>query len=185
MSNLTRDVRYGLRALLQTPTFTALTVLTLSLAIGVNTAIFSMVNVLMFRPLPITDTDTIGFFYFDHAERGIDDGRMSPADFLDFRERFGSFREMAAVNRGRDLVMTGNDAPVQIVAFEASANTFDMWGVETVLGRGFQPGEDAIGAPRIMMILESLLAQTGDPRYRPSPWLRRRAQLGVSLLTPE
>jgi predicted permease len=159
MSNLLRDVRYGLRALLQTPTFTAVTILTLALAIGVNTAIFSMVNVLMFRPLPIKETGDVGFFYFDHAERGLTDGRMSPADFLDFRERFTSFREMAAVHRGRDVVMTGHDTPEQVLAFEATANTFEMWGVETVLGRGFQPGEDAVGAPRVVVLSHGVWEQ--------------------------
>ena len=101
MNNVTRDLRYGFRTLLQTPTFTALTILTLALAIGVNTAIFTMVNVLMFRPLPMKDTDNIGFFYFDHPERGVQNARMSAGDFLDYRERFTSFTELATVNRGR------------------------------------------------------------------------------------
>jgi len=152
MNNLLRDVRYGFRTLLQTPTFTALTILTLALAIGVNTSIFSMVNVLMFRPLPIKDTDNIGFFYFDHPERGVQDGRMSAADFLDYRERFTSFTELATVNRGANVIMTGHDEPSQLVAFEATANLFEVWKLEPILGRGFLPGEDEIGAPRVALL---------------------------------
>ncbi len=152
MSNLIRDIRYGFRTLAQTPTFTSLTILTLALAIGVNTAIFSMVNVLMFKPLPIGETDTIGFLYFDHPERGVQDGRMSPGDFLDYRERFQSLQDLAAVNRGRNFVMTGHEEPVQIVGFEATANTFDVWRLEPMLGRGFLPGEDQIGAPRVVLL---------------------------------
>ena len=152
MNNLVRDVRYGLRTLLQTPTFSLLTVLTLALAIGVNTAIFSMVNVLMFRPLPIKDTDTIGFLYFDHPERGVQDGRMSAADFLDYREQFSSFTDLAAVNRGRDVIMTGHEEPAQVVAFEATANTFEVWRLEPILGRAFLPEEDRVGAPRVALL---------------------------------
>ena len=68
MSNVVQDVRYGVRTLLQSPTFTILTVLTLALAIGVNTAIFSMVNVLMFRPLPIGNTAEAAFIYSANPE---------------------------------------------------------------------------------------------------------------------
>ena len=152
MSTLFRDLRYGVRTLLQTPTFTALTILTLGLAIGVNTAIFSMVNVLMFQPLPFRHTEDIAFFYFDNPERGVQDGRMSPGDFFDYRERLTSFRDLGAVNRGRGVVITGVDEPERIVAWEATANVFDIWGVEPVLGRSFLPGEDQIGAPRVVML---------------------------------
>jgi len=99
MSNLIRDIRYGLRNLAQTPTFTLLTVLTLGLAIGVNTAIFSMVNVLLLQSLPIEDTDTIAFFYFDHPERGIQGARMTGADFLDYRERMASLTPTFSAGR--------------------------------------------------------------------------------------
>ncbi len=152
MSNLIRDIRYGLRNLAQTPTFTLLTVLTLGLAIGVNTAIFSMVNVLLLQSLPIEDTDTIAFFYFDHPERGIQGARMTGADFLDYRERMASLTDLAAINRGRSFIMTGHEEPVRIIGFEATANTFDMWGVPTIMGRGFLPGEDEIGAERVVVL---------------------------------
>jgi len=152
MRNLLRDIRYGARTLMQAPQFTALTVLTLALAIGVNTAIFSMVNILMFRPLPIKDTDTIGFIYFDNPERGIQRGRMSRGDFLDFRDSFTSLTDLSAVNRGRDFIMTGLDTPEQILAFEATANTFDVWRLEPIVGRGFRPGEDQPGAAAVALL---------------------------------
>ena len=152
MSNLIRDIRYGVRALVQTPTFTFVTILTLGLAIGVNTAIFSMVNVLMFQPLPIVDTDTIAFIYFDHPERGVQDARMSAGDFLDYRDRMTTLTDLSAVLRGRSFVMTGHEEPTRIIGFAATANTFDMWGLRTVIGRGFLAGEDEIGAERVLVL---------------------------------
>ena len=152
MKNFLHDVRYGARTLLQTPTFTVLTIVTLALAIGVNTAIFSLVNVMMFRPLPIKDGETMGFIYSANPERGIQNAYASPADFLDFRSQLTSFTELAGVSRGRAFVMTGVDEPVRIIGFEATANTFDLWGVPTVLGRTFQPGEDQIGAERVVIL---------------------------------
>jgi putative ABC transport system permease protein len=152
MSQLRQDIRYGVRTLLKTPTFTVLTILTLALAIGVNTAIFSMMNVLFLQSLPITDGDTIAFIYTANPGRGIDRAYLSEADFLDFRRELGSFTELAAVNRGRPFVLSGTEEPTRVVAFEATANTFRLWGVNTVLGRGFNPGEDAVGAEPVVIL---------------------------------
>jgi len=156
MSNFLGDLRYGLRTLLQTPTFTVLTVLTLAMAIGVNTAIFSMVNVLMFRPLPIKDTEEMGFIYFDNPDRGVQRGRMSEGDFLDYRESFRSLTDLAAARRGRSVIMTGHDAPEQLTAFDVTDNTFDVWRLEPTLGRGFRPGEDDLGAPPVAVLSHGL-----------------------------
>jgi putative ABC transport system permease protein len=137
---------------LQSPTFSVLTVLTLALAIGVNTAIFSMINVLLLRPLPIRDPDTAGFIYSSNPQRSVERAYVSEADFLDFRRDLRSFSELAGVNRGRTLVMTGHEDPVRINAWEATANTFDLWGVEPLIGRTFQAGEDEIGAERVALL---------------------------------
>jgi putative ABC transport system permease protein len=152
MSTFLQDVRYGIRTLLQSPTFSVLTVLTLALAIGVNTAIFSMINVLLLRPLPIGDPETAGFIYSSNPQRSVEQAYVSEADFLDFRRELRSFSELAGVNRGRTLVMTGHEDPVRINAWEATANTFDLWGVEPLMGRTFQLGEDQIGAERVALM---------------------------------
>ncbi len=152
MSTFFQDVRYGIRTLVQSPTFSVLTVLTLALAIGVNTAIFSMINVLLLRPLPITDTDTVAFIYSTNPQRSVERAYVSEADFLDFRRELSSFSGLAGVNRGTTLVMTGHEEPVRINAWEATANTFDLWGVEPVMGRTFQAGEDQVGAERVALL---------------------------------
>ena len=152
MSTFFQDIRYGVRTLLQSPTFSVLTVLTLALAIGVNTAIFSMINVLLLRPLPIEDPDTAGFIYSSNPQRSVERAYVSEADFLDFRRELRSFSALAGVNRGTTLVMTGQEAPVRIIGFEATANTFDLWGVEPLLGRTFQEGEDQPGAERVALL---------------------------------
>jgi len=152
MNTFIQDIRYGIRTLLQSPTFSVLTVLTLALAIGVNTAIFSMINVLLLRPLPIADTDTIGFIYSTNPQRSIDRAYVSEADFLDFRRELRSFSALAGVGRGTSLVMTGHEDPVRIIGWEATANTFDVWGMEPLLGRTFQEGEDLPGAERVVLL---------------------------------
>jgi putative ABC transport system permease protein len=152
MSTFLQDVRYGIRTLLLSPTFSVLTVLTLALAIGVNTAIFSMINVLLLRPLPIEDTDTAAFIYSSNPQRSVERAYVSAADFLDFRRDLSSFSDLAGVNRGTELVMTGHEDPVRIIGWEATANTFDLWGVEPLMGRTFQPGEDQIGAERVVLL---------------------------------
>lgn len=152
MRNILGDIRYGVRTLAQSPTFTVLTVVTLALAIGVNTAIFSMVNVLMLRPLPIKDTESLAFIYSDNSERGINSAYVSAADFLDYQDQLTSFASLATVNRGRNYVMTGVEEPVNIVGFEVTANTFDVWGVQPLMGRTFVAGEDEIGAERVVLL---------------------------------
>jgi len=152
MGTFFQDIRYGVRTLLQSPTFSVLTVLTLALAIGVNTAIFSMINVLLLRPLPFADPDTAGFIYSSNPQRSVERAYVSEADFLDFRRELRSFSALAGVNRGTTLVMTGQEAPVRIIGWEATANTFDVWGVEPLLGRTFQEGEDQPGAERVALL---------------------------------
>lgn len=152
MSQVLQDVRYGMRTLVKTPTFTILTILTLALAIGVNTAIFSMMNVLFLQSLPMRDQETIGFIYTHNPGRGIERAYLSPADFLELRRELDALTDLSAVVRGRPFVLTGRDEPERVTAFEATANTFGMWGVTPTLGRTFLPGEDAPGAEPVAIL---------------------------------
>lgn len=152
MSTLLQDIRYGARTLLQSPTFAVLTVLTLALAIGVNTAIFSMINVLLLKPLPLQDQDTMGFIYSSNPLREVEQAYVSEADFLDYRRELRSLANLAGVDRGTSLVLTGVDEPVRITGWSATANTFEMWGVEPIIGRSFREGEDQTGAERVVLL---------------------------------
>ena len=152
MRSLPQDLRYGVRSLIKAPQFALLTILTLALAIGVNTAIFSMLNPVLLRPLPIADPDSMGFIYSTNADRGVITSPVSAADYIDIRDQVTSFASMTAVNRGASFILTGGDEPVQITGFEAAANTFDLWGVPIVLGRAFAEGEDEPGADRVAVL---------------------------------
>ncbi len=152
MRSLPQDLRYGVRSLLKAPQFALLTILTLALAIGVNMAIFSMLNPILLRPLPIADPDSMGFFYSTNADRGVLTAPVSAADYMDIRDQITSFASTTAVNRGASFILTGGDEPVQISGFEALANIFELWGVPIVLGRGFAQGEDKPGAARVAVL---------------------------------
>lgn len=151
METLLRNVRFGLRSLVKNPTFTAVATLTLTLAIGVNTAMFSIVSVIIFADLPMRDTETVAVIRGVNPELGIDQGSLSVPDFLDLRERTTSFEGLAALTSDQ-WVLTGGDLPVRVNGMFLSVNTFDLWHLPPVLGRSFAAGEDAPGAPRVAML---------------------------------
>ena len=94
MHTFFRDLHYGVRTLLKAPTFTGVTVLTLALAIGANTIIFSIASFLLLRPLPFKDPATIGFVYTIDPQRGTDRGNVSFPDYIDWRDQNRSFDQL-------------------------------------------------------------------------------------------
>jgi hypothetical protein len=103
MDTFAHDIRLALRRLRRTPGFTLVAVLTLALGIGANTAIFSVVNAALLRPLPYPDAQRIVRLY---ATRDGGRGTVSPPDFTDWREQTGVFQGMAALNSGDDFTLT-------------------------------------------------------------------------------
>ena len=106
MEALTKDIRYALRGLLKRPGFTAIVVLTLALGIGINTAIFSVVNAVLLRPLPYPNPDQLVTIWGRQETRGIamDKVSTSPQEFVDYRDRNHSFSAVAAYRPGREQV---------------------------------------------------------------------------------
>jgi len=100
------DLRHGWRALRRRPAFALLVVLTLGLAIGVNSAIFSMVSVIFFSDLPLKDGETLGFVHMENPEQGVERGLVSLAELLEVRERVAAFEAVGAA-RERTVVLTG------------------------------------------------------------------------------
>ncbi len=142
MEYLLTDLRYGVRMLLKNPGFTLIAVLTLSLGIGANTAIFSVVNGVLLRPLAYYEPERIVTL--------LSDGRspVSPANFLDFRANSQSFVQMAAAEAWGGA-LTGNDTPEQLSGLRMGEGLFDMLGVPALMGRtlqaeDFQPGKDRV-----------------------------------------
>jgi putative ABC transport system permease protein len=145
------DVRFAVRLLRKNPGFTAVGVLTLALGIGANTAIFSVVNVVLLRPLPYPDSDRLVFVASTqkHLERWYD--WVSYPDFVDWRNENTAFEDMAAY-RSFLFNLTGGEHPEALPGLFVSAGLFSVLRVEPMLGRPFLPGEDQLGRNRVAIV---------------------------------
>ena len=164
MRSLLQDLRYGMRVLRRAPGFTAAAIATLALGIGVNTAIFSMVNVQMLKPLSYRQPERVAFVLAWNAERQERRFSLSYADFLDLQQSAQSFEDVAAY-RYWSANLTGGDMPERIQAYRVTANTFAMLGVAPVLGRGPLPEEGRPGGREVVVIGHGLWQRRfgGDP----------------------
>ena len=143
MTGLVQDIRYALRQLRKSPAFTTVTVLTLALGIGANTAIFSVVNGVLLNPLPFQDASRIVSMF--EATPNFFKGSISYLNFLDWQRDNRSFEAMAAY-RSTDGSITGVGQPENVRAQRVSANFFPILGVNPILGRNFTSEEDRRGA---------------------------------------
>jgi predicted permease len=149
LDELWQDLRFGARMLMKNPGFTFVAVLTLALGIGANTAIFSVVNAVLLRPLPYHDPDRlVTASPYRHATDGYT--VISP-DFLDWRAQSQSFEQIAAYTSGT-ADLTGIGEPERLTAGLVSADLFATLGVTPALGRGFTTAEDQPnGAPAVIL----------------------------------
>jgi putative ABC transport system permease protein len=139
MEKLIQDLRYGIRTILKQPGFTAIAVMALALGIGANTAIFSVVNAVLLRPLPFANPDGIMMVY-NTAEKE-DSFSVTYPDFIDWRENQQSFHQLAAYST-RDFTLTGTGDPVRLRGAMVTSELFPILGVQPKLGRFFRPEED-------------------------------------------
>jgi putative ABC transport system permease protein len=162
MSSFLRDVRHSVRALRQSPGFTAVAVLTLAIGIGANTAIFSFVDAMLLRPLPYPDADRI-VRVMEKPPRGQRNG-ISTLNFLDWQKDNTVFDFMSA-QTGDAVTLTGGTEPVQLRGAQVSAGYFKVFGVDAALGRTFLPGEDQLGKNQVAVISHTLWMTQfgGDP----------------------
>ncbi len=141
MQYLADDVRSGLRAFKKTPSATALACVTLALGIGATSAIFSIVNSILIRPLPYQDPAALMVVSETKPSRGVRNWRVSPADYHDFLAQNNVFDGLA-VFRSHPVTLTGTDLPERFEGADVSAGIFRMLGVRFRLGRGFGREED-------------------------------------------
>src|ERR1700683_3935966 len=141
MGTLLQDMRYGIRMLMKNPGFTIIAVLTLALGIGANTAIFSVVNAELLRPLPFRDSGRVVSVATGNSRMHTSNGATSYPDFVDWRSQNQVFEKMAAYT-GATFTLTGQEHPAHLEGASVSAETFDLLGVSPELGRTFLPGED-------------------------------------------
>jgi putative ABC transport system permease protein len=154
IADLRQDARYGLRMLLRNPAFTAIAVLALALGIGANSAIFSVVNALLLRPLPYKNPEQLVVIWENATHLGFPKNTPPPANFLDWQKQNTLFEGMGAFAE-RTFNLTGVGEPERLEGRRVSANLFDLLGVKPILGRTFVQEEDKPGT-KVALLNESL-----------------------------
>ncbi len=164
METLKQDVRYGLRMLAKRPGFTFVAVLTLALGIGANTAIFSVINAVLLRPLPYDKSEQIVAIYDSAPALGFLRAGLTEVEFIRLRDESRSFVELATWNR--DIVtLRGTGEPERVPASLASANLFQLLGAKMAFGRSFNPEEEMVGRNNVVVLSHSFWQRrfAGDP----------------------
>jgi len=166
------DLRYVLRQLAKSPGFTAVAILTLALGIGANTAVFSLINALLVRPLPYQQPSRLVLIWERFATLGLDRIPVSPAEYLDLEKQFQSSTGLAAFTFQR-FNLGGGDVPERISGAAVSPSLFSLLGVEPIKGRTFAREEQGQGHDDIIVISDRLWKR----RFNSNP-----ALVGKSLL---
>jgi putative ABC transport system permease protein len=151
MEAFLQDLQYSIRILVKKPGFTAIVILALALGIGANTAIFSVVNAVMLRPLPYSDPEGLVMVWETNPQKGRMFHPVSSANYLDWRDQNHVFDYIAAMSSS-DFVLSGGDVPEQIQGALVSASFFPLLGVEPFLGRAFLPEEDQPGGEPVVIL---------------------------------
>ena len=151
MTNVTSDLKHGVRVLLRTPLFTICTIAALAIGIGATTALFSVVHALLMKPLPYPEAESLVVIWEHNLPRNRARNVVSPANFLAWKERSRSFQGMAAFTQSR-VTLTGTGEPQELAAIVVTADMLDVLGVRPALGRSFVAGEDRQGAPRTVIV---------------------------------
>ena len=164
MQGTWRDVRYAARAMRRSPGFAAAAVITLALGIGLNTAVFGIINVLAVKPLPYHDPSRVVFVLGTDAESGAIRFSLRVAEYFDIRRDLSSLREISAYTY-LSANLTGGDMPERVQAYHVTPNTFSVLGVPPALGRALVPADGAPGAPPVVIISDGLWRRRfgGDP----------------------
>jgi len=165
MNTLFQDLRYGVRILLKQPGFTLVAVITLALGIGANTAIFSLVNSILLRPLPFREPDRLVRLLQASPKLGLTSWGVSQADFGAYRDQNRSFETIAIYNSG-GINLTGEGEPERLPMTNVTADFFKVFGVNPLLGRTFVEGEDAPGKNSVCVISHAFWQRRfgGDPK---------------------
>ena len=165
IETLWQDLRYAIRMLRHDAAFTFVAVLTLALGIGMNTAIFSIVNAVLLQPLPFANADELVTFY--NTSGGESKFPLSPIAFLNLKRNNSVFTDVAALsNKGWAANLTGSGEAERLQGFQVSANLFSLLGVAPRHGRAFVEDEDRPGGNHVVVLSNELWQRRfgGDPQ---------------------
>ena len=153
MDNLIKDIRFALRSLLRRPGFTAIALLTLALGIGINTALFSVVNAVLLNPLPFPHPEQL--VVMDQSKPNFETGAIPYPNFLDLRKDNQTFAAMT-IFRGAAFSLIGAGDPERVSGRYVSADFCSVFGINPIVGRGFLPHEDEPGVTPTVLISHDL-----------------------------
>ena len=155
MDSLLKDIRYGVRSLLQRPGFTFIAVITLALGIGANTTLFSFVNGVLLRPLPYTDAERLVVLDETAPKQGIESFAVSYPNFVDWRQQNQVFEDIGIFQEGNHTLVGGGE-PEQIPGARVSQGLFELLGVAPVMGRTFTAEEDRPETNNVVILSHGL-----------------------------
>ncbi|MGB8340323.1 MAG: ABC transporter permease [Chthoniobacterales bacterium] len=152
------DLRFAIRQLIKSPGFAAIAIIALALGIGANTAMFSVVNAILLRPLPFPQSDRLTMIWQTNpevAKMGFPLAPTSVPDFQDWRAQAKSFEAISTID-GWTTNLTGSEEPERLSGARVSANLFSLLQVAPILGRGFVTGEDQLGHDHVVVLSQDL-----------------------------
>jgi putative ABC transport system permease protein len=149
--NMLQDIRFGLRMLVRNPGVTMLAVIALALGIGGNTAVFSVVQAVLLRPLPVSRPDRLVWIWANSPSRNLSFAFTAYSTFATWKAGCPSFEEMSAYSPSAANLLIDNE-PERVDVLHVNASYFPMLGVYPVVGRGFTAGEDQPGAPKVAIL---------------------------------
>jgi putative ABC transport system permease protein len=170
METLIQDVRYGFRMLCKSPGFTAVAILTLALGIGANTAIFSVVDAVLLRPLPYANPTQLVLLPETNPKQGITDAGMAYPSLVELQDYSHAFSAIAGL-ASHSLTLTGRGEPSEARTIVVTQNFFSVFGTKPLLGRTLLPADGERGAAPVVVLSEGMWrGQFGaDPKIIGSP----------------
>jgi predicted permease len=150
-----RDVRHALRMLVRTPAFSAIAIMTFAVGIGVNTAVFSVVNGVLLRSLPYPDADRITMVWLDNTREKIKEDITSYPNYRDWRDQNSSYAYLAGYQE-QALALTGAGEPERLFGAAVTANFFDVMGIKPLAGQLFTAANEVEGKDRVIVISHGL-----------------------------